>query len=209
MSTSHVSNHFIVFHQSVFKASLFRRISLLTNSSPQITTTGSCSGPPSSRHLALSARASLLCVLSSRAYHPSPSFVPSAARSVFPPCALTKVPLKVLPMRPVTPDPRAIRTRGLRTLLNWRMVPLPSVMASPVWNWRTGTKWRRLGMVSGVTSTSTERSISALRKWCDGSDRSVGCTCVKTIIIKTRKRLRWSGNGGWKCALTLGEEQSQ
>ena len=209
MSTSHVSNHFIILHQSVFKASLCLKISLLIKSSPQTTTTGSCSGPPSSRHLASSARASLPCVLSSRAYHPSQSFVPSAARSVFPPCALTRVPLKVLPMRPVTPDPRAVRTRGLCTLLNWRRVPLPSVMASPVWNWRTGTKWRRLGMVSGVTSTSTKRSISALRIWCEGSDRSIGCTCVKTIIIKKRKRFRWSGDGGWKCALTLREGQSQ
>ena len=46
-------------------------------------------------------------------------------------------------------------------------------------------------MVSGITSTSTKRSISALRIWYDGSDRSVGCTCVKTIIINTRKGLQW------------------
>lgn len=152
ISTSHVSNHFH-FQRLVSKPYLYPSHQIPNQFVYQITIIGLCYGPPSSRPLASSARVCRHWVLYSRVYPPSPSFVPSAARSVFPPCALPKAPPKDLPPRPLTPDLQAIRTKGLRTLLKRLRVLLPSVMTSQAWNCRTGNNWRRLGVASGMSST--------------------------------------------------------
>lgn len=158
------------------------RISFLTNSFLQSTTTGSCSGPPSSPALGSSAPASPPCALSSAAYHPSPLSVPSGARSVFTPCALPKVLPKVPAMRAVTPDRQAIRTKGLRTLKRLRAL-VPSTITSPPWNWGTEIELRRPGMAKGTVSTLIKTSISTLKIWCNGSDAFSGAPAWRLSIF--------------------------
>lgn len=198
--------------QEISLPSTVLHINLLTKSCPQSTTTGLCSGPPSNPPSGSSAPAFPPCVLSSAAYRPSPSSVPSAARSVYTPCALPKVLPKVLPKAPairrVTPETRASRAKGLSTLKECRALA-PSTITSQLWNWRTGIECVIHGMARETVSISIRKSVSALRIWCDGSGGLLRCSCAETMNTYLRKGFQWSCSCEGRRALTLGEEQCQ
>ena len=58
-----------------------------------------------------------------------------------------------------------------------------------------------------MVSILIRTSISALMIWCDGSASPLGCSCAGTVNTYVQKGFELSCGGGWRRALTLGEER--